>query len=322
MRDNFYILIAIVSVSGLFLIFIGNFIFIKPALGASDASGIQFQVCVIECPTEGGEGAGGTGGGGGAGRPPSGNKIVFSGKAYPSSNVFLLKDGQFFTSAKAQDNTNFEIVITNITAGSYNFSIYTTDSKERKSSLFSIPLEVKSDSTIIVSNIILSPTIAVNKKIVKKNDNISIFGQSIPNAFIAIKIVADTEELKEYAVGTFANGNGEYIYNFSTKKLDLGDYIAKSKVILNPNLTSNSSLGIEFEVGIKEELIEEEIPPIIKPKCPVNADFNKDCKVNLVDFSILIYYFDKPSPPTHIDLNKDRVVNLTDFSIMAYNWTG
>ena len=50
------------------------------------------------------------------------------------------------------------------------------------------------------------------------------------------------------------------------------------------------------------------------------ADLHNGCKVNLVDFSILAYWFNRPSPSAVADLNGDGKVNLTDFSILAYYW--
>jgi hypothetical protein len=58
------------------------------------------------------------------------------------------------------------------------------------------------------------------------------------------------------------------------------------------------------------------------PHCPSRGDLNNDCKVNLIDFSIMAYWYKKPAPPMTVDLNGDHVVSLVDFSILAYNWTG
>lgn len=51
------------------------------------------------------------------------------------------------------------------------------------------------------------------------------------------------------------------------------------------------------------------------------ADFNQDNKVDLVDFSILLYNWGMPKNEA-ADLNKDGRVDLVDFSIMLYWWTG
>ena len=50
------------------------------------------------------------------------------------------------------------------------------------------------------------------------------------------------------------------------------------------------------------------------------ADLNKDGKVNLIDFSILLFNW-KGSDDV-ADINQDGTVNLTDFSIMLSAWTG
>ncbi len=48
------------------------------------------------------------------------------------------------------------------------------------------------------------------------------------------------------------------------------------------------------------------------------GDLNCDNDINLVDFSILMYYWGTDSQAADISL--DGLVNLTDFSIMMYYW--
>lgn len=74
--------------------------------------------------------------------------------------------------------------------------------------------------------------------------------------------------------------------------------------------STNIRKGIVFEPGVTGE------------PCPSQGDVNGDCAVNLVDFSILIYWLDRPNPPGHIDLDGSGKVDLVDFSILAYYWTG
>ena len=50
------------------------------------------------------------------------------------------------------------------------------------------------------------------------------------------------------------------------------------------------------------------------------SDLNKDGKVNLVDFSILLSFWN--TDDAIADINQDGTVNLADFSIMLFNWTG
>jgi len=51
------------------------------------------------------------------------------------------------------------------------------------------------------------------------------------------------------------------------------------------------------------------------------TDLNCDGRINIVDFSILLYWFNRLSPPYRVDFNKDGLVDIIDFSIMAFYWT-
>lgn len=52
------------------------------------------------------------------------------------------------------------------------------------------------------------------------------------------------------------------------------------------------------------------------------ADFNRDHKVDSIDFSILLYSWKKKSPFSnkYVDINKDGQVNSVDFSIFLSQW--
>ena len=52
------------------------------------------------------------------------------------------------------------------------------------------------------------------------------------------------------------------------------------------------------------------------------GDVNCDSSVDLIDFSIAAYWYQRSNPPSNSDLNNDGKVDLVDFSIMAYYWTG
>ena len=69
-------------------------------------------------------------------------------------------------------------------------------------------------------------------------------------------------------------------------------------------------------------------PPILpnftleeRPRiCARIADYNCDGFVNIVDFSVLIYWFNRLPVPPEIDLTDDQRVDLRDFSVMAFYW--
>ena len=81
--------------------------------------------------------------------------------------------------------------------------------------------------------------------------------------------------------------------------------------------------SLTSEVSLLPLIIGEKTIPAPAPgACLGRGDFNHDCRVNLVDFSILIYWFGRSNPPAAVDLSSDGEVDVVDFSILMYYWTG
>jgi len=250
--------------------------------------------------------------------PPGGGvgggtaSVSFSGRAYPQSTVILLKDGQIAITTLSDAEANFQISIPTILAGNYIFGLYAKDSEEIASSLVTIPVSLKIDKATNISGIFISPTITTDKSEVKKDEDILISGQSAPEANIQIFIKS---EEKSFSVNTIAGKDGKYNYSLNTSSLDFGEYQVTVVASID-SISSNVSRIINFIVGTKTVFKK----PL--PECPLKADLNDDCQVDLIDFSILIYWFGRPDPPTKVDLDGNRLIDLVDFSIMAYYWTG
>lgn len=250
--------------------------------------------------------------GGGGAIPPPVASVVFSGRAYPQRTVTLLKDAQVAAMTVAGLDANFQINLSGLSPGSYTFSIYSEDSKGRRSSLFTFPISVAQGATTKVGGIFIAPTIDVDKSTVKKGESIAIFGQSVSDAEITIEINSDQPFFNKVQ----ADKDGVYLYNFDTSVLEMGQHFTKSKAALNGEISSFGK-AVSFAVGtetVKEEDKQEQ--EVSK------GNLNGDNRVNLVDFSIMAYWYNRPSPPDNVDLNNDGKVDLIDFSIMAYYWTG
>lgn len=259
---------------------------------------------------------GGGGGGGGGGYPSLETKVIFSGRAYPRSEVTLLKDAQIVATTLADSDANFNIILSGISGGSYIFSIYSEDQNGQRSSLLTFPVNVITGATVNISGIFISPTIAVDKAEVKRGDIISIFGQSVKNADITIQISSENE----FFLKTKSDSSGVYLSNFDTTDLEYGDHFTKLRASLGDKF-SPFSKAVSFKVGTKNVLAEK---PAL---CPKKGDLNNDCKVNLVDFSIAAYWYKRQLSPSFKltekeKLNGDAKIDLVDFSIMAYYWTG
>lgn len=248
---------------------------------------------------------GGGGGGGGYYIPPS-TGVIMSGKAYPLSKVTVLKDGQITASTIAGPDANFYISEDGLSSGNYMFSIYGEDSKGNRSSIFTFPIYITQRAITQITGIFLAPTIAVDKYEIKRGENIAIFGQSVPKSEITIAVNSDTEAF----VKTETDKNGAYLYNFDTSILEMGQHFTKSKANLEGQI---SPFGKSVSFAVRDKTVNAE------KKC-ASADFNCDSKINLVDFSILLYWWKKPN--ANVDLNVNGIVDLADFSIVLYHWSG
>ncbi len=256
--------------------------------------------------------SGGGGGGGGGGITYGTGGVNFSGRAYPRSTITILKDAQIAVTTIADATSNFVVSLTNLTAGNYFFSVYSEDNQGKRSSLVTFPVGITSGVTTNITGIFIAPTIAVDKSQVRKGDNIAIFGQTTVQSEVTIEVNSD----QQFFVKTLSDQVGVYLYNFDTAPLELGDHSTRSKAAKG-NEISPYSLAAAFVVGNTSILVTAS-----KKICDKRGDVNADCKVNLVDFSIVAYWYNRPAPPRNVDINSDGKVSLVDFSIMAYNWTG
>jgi hypothetical protein len=252
-----------------------------------------------------------SGGGGGGTYTPSVTSVTFTGRAYPKSEVTVLKDGQVTVSTVAGADSQFSVILSGLSGGSYIFSIYSEDLNGNRSSLMTFPVSVAGGSSAQISGIFIAPTIAVDKSQVKRGDNLAIFGQSAPSSLITITIASDEEIFKKVP----ADKNGVYLYNFDTSVLEMGDHITKSKASLLDAISPQSA-SVGFIVGTKNVLA------VAPKKCPAKGDLNGDCRVNLIDFSIMGYWYKRAKPPANVDLKVDNKIDLIDFSILAFYWTG
>ena len=238
--------------------------------------------------------------------PKEETKVVLEGKAYPEALITVLVDGKVFTLVTADSEANFRVELTNLTAGNYTFGFWAEDKEGRKSITFSFGATVSPQMTTVINNLLIPPTVEFEKTSINKGETLNISGQTVPQGEVIIYF-----ELAEETIvrKTIANDKGEWNYSFDTSELEEGFYSVKAKTLSSEDLTSSFSNVLKFGVG--KELVEG--------LCP-RTDFNKDEEVNLVDFSILLYWWGRYN--ACVDQNQDGIVDLYDFSILMYYWTG
>ncbi|MBI4114538.1 MAG: hypothetical protein HY445_01700 [Candidatus Niyogibacteria bacterium] len=121
--------------------------------------------------------------------------------------------------------------------------------------------------------------------------------------------------------------NGTTYYFVVLPEDDLGNRIAtSSEVFATPTAAASSpaSSSSSGGGGIISRKKAESAPtvPFLQGEA-LFPDFNKDGKVYMKDFSILLYYWGKSGDEINpFDLNSDGIIDVKDISILFYYFTG
>ena len=262
------------------------------------------------------------GGGGGGGILNPSTRVILKGRAYPNAAITIFKDGSVVATPKAGLNANFEEEIS-VTGGIYTFSVYAIDSENRRSLTSSFTVSAPASMTTTISDIVIAPTIGADKSEVKVGNDIKFFGYSFPQSQVNVIINSET------TIADKANSDklGYWSYDLASGQLERGDHTTKSQTVTPDNLKSPFSDSLAFRVGDKDvsfgKLPSVPLLGIGAPVCNKNGDINNDKRVNIVDFSIMLYFWNQRNPKNPCaDINRDGAVNLFDFSIMLFWWTG
>jgi hypothetical protein len=247
---------------------------------------------------------------------PPAVQAVFKGYAYPNADMRLLKDGRLLITAKADSLGNFDIKAGSFQNGDYLFMLYALDNAGRMSKSLSMFVKIRNEEVVEFDDIVIPPTLSSDKQAVERGQRMPFFGQSYPGA----KVFLYMEDAGFFSEIT-ADIDGNYFFNIDTSGFGLGEHFAKANSVVN-DITSRFSWEINFDISKETGEISTPQPTRPPSTCPFRGDYNKDCRVNFVDFSIMMYWFNSRGVADGVDENKDGVVNVKDFSIMAYYWTG
>ena len=247
-------------------------------------------------------------GGGGQIVPADFATVVFKGKAYPGSYVTILRNGVVATTLSADSAANFESILTGLPTGIWTFGLWSEDKEGRKSLTLSFPAALTAGTITTFSDLFLPPTIDLETTVLTRGEILNIFGYTYPESELNVFISSESEIVKKVK----ADNNGEWFFALDTSIIKGGDHSVRSKAV------SPESEISPFSQSLKFKLLEEK-----EEKVSQGADLNSDGKIDLVDFSIMLYFWKQSDPSNiYVDMNSDGIVNLTDFSIMMYYWTG
>ena len=263
--------------------------------------------------------SGGGGGGGGASTKSAKSLVAFEGRAMPFGHITLLIDGSIVASTTADQLGQFAFSARNLPRGTYQFDVYGTDSSGIQTASYSLRSTIASKSVLKIEGIFLGPSITSDMLEVVPKRPIVFSGFAVPNSRILITLKGEQGHTTFFVASTSAEGM--YSYTVQTDILQRGYYSASAQSFLF-NASSTPSRTIWVRIGDANISRTE-----TQSTCPARGDLNSDCKVNLTDFSILMFWFRQRLNSDFIQREKsslsgDGQADLVDFSILFFNWTG
>jgi cysteine-rich repeat protein len=266
--------------------------------------------CKIEPAGSGGGGSsgGGSGSSGGSTVQLGDTVISVTGIAYPNQTVNFLLDSRNIGTVRAGSNGRFDFSV-GANPGTVTLGIWSEDSARRRSITLNNSFDVTQGAVTNVGGIILPPTLGVPSQNIVPGTPIAFSGQAIPNALIELHF-----NNSEIVATTSSTASGVYQLQFNSSSLRNAAYTVRARSVTGtpPLLVqSNFSSTLQLFVGVDG-------------RATSPSDLNRDGRVNLVDFSILIFWWNTAGgvsdPPA--DINGNGRVGLEDFSILLFNWTG
>ncbi len=234
--------------------------------------------------------------------------VTLRGIAYPSSTVTVMRDNVVAVQVPADPQARFDITIGSLSAGSYTFGVYSADTSGRQGPTSNFTVTLTTGTTVTITGIFLGPTIAADKTAVGAGETITLLGTTSPSSDVHIFVSSDAEQ--EFTAQ--ASGAGAWSKQLLASELNVGTHTARSKAEDPSGAVSEYSNSVSFTVA-----------SVADPDAGyLRADINKDRRVDLIDFSILLFYWNQRNPANvRADINRDGVVNIVDFSIMLFYWT-
>jgi len=278
--------------------------------GNNDDGDFCSGTCTIE---PAGSGGGGTSGGGsqssgGDSVDLGDTQINIVGQTIPRAKVNIILDAESIGSVTADADGDFDFA-TDASPGTVSMGFWTEDDNDVRSITYSTTFDVTQGAITNLSGVLIPPTIAVSDATINPGDIVTFAGQAVPDAKIELHIGDSVQVLT-----TTSDSGGYWNIDLDTSGLPAAEYTARARFVIGSSvLTTESSFSstLQLFLGVDGS-----------PTTP--SDLNRDGFVNLIDFSILIFWWGTgggdSDPPA--DINGNGRVSIEDFSILLFNWTG
>lgn len=279
-----------------------------------DGNNTDGDFCAADCTEEEADAGGGSQGGGGSSASGGQNselgetEVTVDGRAYPNATVHILIDGDEVGTVRANSRGEF-LFNTETDPGTASLSFWANDTQGTRSTTLNTTFDITQGAVTNVNGIRLPPTLRADNATVNPGAVITFTGQTIPSVTVEVSIDNGDETLT-----TTSDASGNWSVTFDSSTVSVAEHTAKARFIEGTGgLRKESTYGTTLTLFIG-----------VEGRPVSNSDLNRDGKVNLTDFSILIFWWGtsggNSNPPA--DINGNGNVGLEDFSILLFNWTG
>ncbi len=227
--------------------------------------------------------------------------IRFLGEASPGALVTFERNGAVIGTQAALSDSSFDATFTTEPLGSATYSIKATDLHSRDTAEISSIATILPAFTTTLSGYLLPTTFSVSFNPIKRPRAQVIDGTARHNSVVTT-LWSGSKYSDTFTTQATTGANGDWTGS-SNQTLHLGTYTTSAVVQAPGGALSPQTPDASFQVVL-------------------SADLNNDTKVNLTDFSILMFFYLQTNINKPADINDDTKTNLTDFSIMLFFWTG
>lgn len=279
-----------------------------------DGNNNDADFCSATCTVEpAGSGGGGSSGGGSQSSGGStidlgDTQVNITGQTIPRATVNIILDAQAIGTVRADSSGNFDFA-TNASPGTISMGFWTKDDNNVRSVTFSTTFDVTQGAITNLAGVLIPPTIVVSDSTINPGDIVTFAGQTVPNATVELHIGDSVKILT-----TKSDSGGYWNIDLNTSGLAAAEYSARARFILGSgSLTTESSFSSSLQLFLG-----------VEGTATTPSDLNRDGLINLIDFSILIFWWGttggNSDPPA--DISQNGRVGIEDFSILLFNWTG
>lgn len=278
--------------------------------GNNDDGDFCSSICTIEPAGSGGGGSSGGGGGssGGSSQDLGDTAVSVTGRGFPGETVHVILDAREVGTVRADGSGRFDFA-TDASPGTVSMGFWSLDLNGNRSITYNTTFDVTQGAITNVNGVLIPPTLVANDTTINPGDTIVFSGQAIPNTTVQVHIDNSATVLT-----TTAGSNGAWSLSYVTTGLSAAQHTARARYVVGTSpLTTQSAFSttLQLFVGVNGS-----------PSTP--SDLNRDGSINLVDFSILIFWWNTAGGNSNprADINGNGNVGLEDFSILLFNWTG